>query len=80
VNVTVENWLVTLIATIVTAVGSFAGVYFSNRKSQALMEYRIGQLENKMDKHNNMIERVFNLEGRMNEAEHDIRDMKSKIA
>jgi hypothetical protein len=44
------------------------------------MEYRIGQLENKMDKHNNMIERVFNLEGRMNEAEHDIRDMKSKIA
>jgi hypothetical protein len=80
VNETVENWLVTLIATIVTAVGSFAGVYYSNRKSQALMEYRIGQLENKMDKHNNMIERVFNLEGRMNEAEHDIRDMKSKIA
>lgn len=74
------NWLVTLIATIITAGGSFAGVYLSNRKSQALMEYRIGELEKKMDKHNSIVERVFKIEGRMDEAEHDIRDMKSKIA
>ncbi len=74
------NWLVTLIATIITAGGSFAGVYLSNRKSQALMEYRIGELEKKMDKHNSIIERVFKIEGRMDEAEHDIRDLKSKTA
>ena len=30
-------------------------------------------------KHNECIERTYKLEGRMNEAEHDIRDIKAKI-
>ena len=38
--------------------------------------YRVSALEKKQDKHNQLIERVYGLEGRMNEAEHDIRDIK----
>jgi hypothetical protein len=53
-----------------------AGVYFANRKSSALIEYRLKELEKKVDKHNQVVERTYKLEGRMNEAEHDIRDLK----
>ena len=42
--------------------GTLAGSYFSNRKSQALIAYRLEQLEKKVDKHNSVIERTFKLE------------------
>ena len=73
-----EAWIGALAAVIVGAL-SFAGTYLSNRKSQALIAYRLEQLEKKQDAHNNLIERTFRLEGRMNEAEHDIRDLKGRI-
>ena len=57
---------------------SLLGVYFSNRRSSALIAYRLEKLEEKQDKHNNLIERTFRLEGRMTEAEHDIRDLKGR--
>lgn len=38
--------------------------------------WRVSALEKKQDKHNAVIERTYALEGRMNEAEHDIRDLK----
>jgi len=42
--------------------GTLCGSYFSNRKSSALIAYRLEQLEIKVDKHNHVIERTFNLE------------------
>lgn len=47
-----------------------------NEKTRALLDYRLSQLEQKVDKHNHVVERMYNVEGRMNEAEHDIRDLK----
>lgn len=41
-----------------TLVGSLAGILTANK----LTNYRIEQLEKKVEKHNNVIERVFNLE------------------
>lgn len=46
-------------------------------KTRALLDYRLGQLEKKQDKHNNLMERVFKLEGQVLEAQHDIRDLKA---
>lgn len=60
----------------VTALLSFAGVYCSNRKQTALMEYRMKELEKKVDKHNQVIERTFKLEGQMAEVQHEIIDLK----
>lgn len=74
-----ETW-VAIIAAAITGLCSLAGVYFANRKSQALVEYRLKKLEEKVDKHNNLIERTFILEGKMTEAEHDIRDLKNRTA
>jgi hypothetical protein len=41
-----------------------------------LTQYRLKKLEEKVEKHNSVIERTFRLEGRMNEAEHDLKDLK----
>ena len=71
-----ETVLVAILTALITGGFSFAGVYISNRKNQALIAYRLEQLEKKVDKHNNVIERTFILEGQMKEVQHDIRDMK----
>lgn len=70
----------TLVPAIITGLLSLAGVYLANRKSTALIAYRLEELEKKVDKHNKVVERTYQLEGRMNEAEHDIRDLKGRRA
>ena len=64
--------LVALLGFAGTLVGSLFGVL----AAQKLTQYRLGQLEEKVSKHNNLIERTFKLEGQMQEAEHDIQDLK----
>lgn len=54
-------WVEIAIA-ILSLIGTLAGAYFANRKSSALIAYRLEQLENKVNKHNNLIERTFKLE------------------
>jgi hypothetical protein len=66
----------TIAAALITALGALAGTYLSNRKSTALMEYRLKQLETKVDKHNNVIERTYKLEGQVSEMQHEIDDIK----
>lgn len=44
------------------AVPSVIATVLSNRKSNALMVYRIDQLEEKVNKHNNLIERMYEVE------------------
>ena len=49
-------------AAAVTAVFGFLGTYFANRKHAALMAYRLEKLEEKVDKHNSVVERMYRLE------------------
>ncbi len=67
-----ETIIVAILGFAGTVVGSLCGVLAANK----LTNYRIQKLEEKVDKHNTVIERTYALEGRMNEAEHDIRDLK----
>lgn len=53
-----ENIIVALIAFGGTLVGTFGGIIASSR----LTNYRIQQLEKKVDKHNALVERTFRLE------------------
>lgn len=70
----------TVISAAITGLVTLIVCIVNNRtqqdKTRALLEYKLTELEKKVDKHNNVIERTFKLEGRMNEAEHDIRDLK----
>lgn len=66
-------------------IGTLAGTYFANRKSAALIAYRLEQLEKKVQAHNNLVERTFRLEERaevqeekLKVANHRIEDLERK--
>ena len=42
--------------------GTLIGTYLANRKSAALIAYRLEQLEQKVAKHNSLVERTYHLE------------------
>lgn len=64
-----------IIVAIVTGAFSFLGVYASNRKSAALVEYRLKQLEEKVAAHNNLVERMYAVEEKQT-----LMDEKLKVA
>lgn len=51
-----------IIVGILSLIGTLAGTYFANRKSSALIAYRLELLEKKVDKHNSVVDRTFKLE------------------
>lgn len=68
-----DSVVVALLGLVGTLAGSFLGVI----ASQKLIQYRMAALESKVDKHNEVIERTFILEGDMREVKHDIKDLKA---
>ncbi len=68
----------TIIVALITGGLSLLGSLIAQRRQTNLTLYRIDQLEAKVSKHNNLVERTYKLEGRMVEAEHDIRDLKNR--
>ena len=73
------DWLA-VVAAAITAIFGFLGTYLANRKQTALIAYRIEELEKKVNKHNNLIERMYKAEGNITELQHDVSDLKGKIA
>ncbi len=65
--------IVALLGLAGTLAGSFLGVLASSK----MTNYRIAQLEERVNRHNNLIERTYKLEGRMEECQHDIKDLKA---
>ena len=65
--------IVALISFLGTVLGTFAGVLTGSK----LTEYRIKQLESKVAKNNEVVERTFKLEGQVLELQHDVRDLKN---
>ncbi len=66
-----ENVVVAIIAFGGTLIGTFGGIVASSR----LTNYRIQQLEKKVDKHNSIVERTFVLEEKVKVANHRITDL-----
>lgn len=64
-----------VIIAIIAFLGTISGAYFANRKSGALIAYRLEQLEGKVNKHNNLVERTYKLEERCT-----VQDEKIKVA
>ena len=69
-----------IIVALVSGAGTLLGSLFGILAAQKLTQYRLVKLEDdakQMDgKHSALKERTTRLEGRMDEAEHDIRDLK----
>lgn len=66
-----ETVIVALLSLLGTLGGTLGGILTTSK----LSNYRIEQLEKKVDKHNNLIERMFNAEENIN-----ILDEKIKVA
>lgn len=64
---------------IVVGLLSFAGTLVGTLGGIGLIKYRISLLEKKVDKHNNLIERMYKLEGQVEENSHDIKEIKEII-
>lgn len=64
-----------IVIAILSLIGTLAGSYFSNRAGQKLIAYRLEQLEAKVDKHNQVIERTYKLE-----EEHSVMEEKLRVA
>lgn len=54
--------IVAIAVALLSLIGNFIGSWLGNSKTQALIEYRLTMLEAKVDKHNQVVERTYQLE------------------
>lgn len=66
-----------IIVALISGVGTLLGSLFGVIASSKLTQYRLKELEKKVDKHNSVVERTFILEGEVKEIQHDIKDLKA---
>lgn len=75
--------MVEIVVALITCGGTILGVWLQNRKHNRdiseLIEYRVSKLEEKQDKHNNMIERVYQLEGTVELLDNKIKSSNYRI-
>lgn len=63
-----DTVLVAFFSLIGTLIGSLSGILAANK----LINYRISQLEKKVEKHNNIIERTFKLESGLKDLKDEV--------
>lgn len=64
---------------IIVALLSLVGTFFGTFSGVKLMTYRIEQLENKVEKHNSVVERMAVMENKMTVADHRISDLEGEV-
>lgn len=70
-----EGIIIALIGFLGTIIGSAIGVVASSK----LINYRLQQLEEKVNKHNNLIERTYELERKESIVEEHIHNLEEEI-
>jgi len=69
-----------VIVAVLALVGTLCGSWLSHRKSTALIAYRLEQLERKVEKHNRLVERTYDLEKEMEVVEEQVKVANHRIA
>ena len=67
-----------IVVAIITGIVTLVGVVMSNSKSRAVMEVKIDALTQKVEKHNQLIERTYELERSMAVMRNDVESLKGK--
>lgn len=65
--------ITSLISLVGTLVGTFGGILVSSK----LTNYRIEQLEKKVEKHNSMVERMYVAETEIKDIKEDVKNLKA---
>ena len=68
-----------VIVAILSLVGTLAGSLFGILAANKLVVYRIEQLEKKVEKHNQVVERVYNLETNEAVVKEDLKSINHRI-
>ena len=68
-----------IIVACITGVVTLIGVILSNSNSRAVMEVKLDALTEKVEKHNQVLERTYALEQDMAVVKHDIESLKGKV-
>lgn len=71
-------FMVEIIVAVITVIGVIISNYVSNNSTRKLILYRLDQLEHKVNKHNNLIDRVYKLENRENIIETKVERLEKK--
>lgn len=58
-----------------TIIGTLGGIIATSK----LTNFRLQQLEEKVNKHNNLVERMYKVEGQVQENVNDIKEIKAMI-
>ena len=67
----------TIISALISGAFTITGIVIGIIASSSLTRYRIKQLEEKVDKHNSLIERMYKVEGRVTALESEVRERRS---
>ena len=71
--------LSTIIVAIIALLGTLGGSYFGVRAANKLVEFRLRALEEKVDKHNQIIERTYKLEEKSATVMKDLNGLGDKV-
>ena len=71
----ISSVVVAVISLVGTLFGTFGGILTSAK----LSNYRIEQLEKKVEKHNTVVERTYNLEGDVKTIQVEIEEIKEDV-
>ena len=66
--------IVAILSLFGTLLGSLFGILAANK----LVNFRLERLEKKVDLHNNAVERLYVVEGKVTELQHEVRDLKEE--
>lgn len=68
-----------IIVALITLLGSCLGTISGILVSSKLINYRLSRLEERVNKHNNIVERTYILEEKISVANHRIADLEEEI-
>ena len=69
----------TIIVAILSLVGTLVGSLFGILAANKLVQFRLEQLEKKVEKHNNLVERMYNLEEKVAVDEKELEHLKDEV-
>ena len=71
--------VVALITGTLSLIGTLMATYYSQKKTTALITYRIEQLEKKVEVHNNLIDRMYRVEERTEVQDTEIKVVNRRL-
>jgi hypothetical protein len=69
----------TIVVAVLSLIGTLAGAYLSNKKSSALIAYRLERLEEKANGINTIEERVYRIEENQSVVDEKIKNVNYRI-